>query len=408
MAIIKRPRFQQPSNQPEGDDQSAQAQAQTQGPIIEESAMPKPQDEQLIKRGGLIKGKSNPATSSFQAKPTQFLPDMPGIPGIPGFGKQAEQPRKRGKILKAGWQGAPGAEKKDSFEELFGDASDFPEAAEQTKFEEYSFQKHDDPGFATHVQSQPQQQQQQQAPARNITLPAGPHSGRNDDYGDAGDFRVSQSEQISSVDVEAIIAEAEQKAREKAERIIEHAQGEAKKLLEQAKVYGETARQEAHKEGFKLGKEDGFKAGLQEFTGYMEEAKNLYTQLLRERESFFNSAEPELAKLSLTIAQKIIGSEIDSNKETVVSVIKNALVNIKSREQVTIKVSPEDVEYVKQNRDVFAKMVEGAKEFDITADPRVDKGGCMIETDLGTTDARISIQMNAIEMAFRSLMTGEL
>jgi len=363
--------------------------------------MPKPQDEQLVKRGGIIKGKTSPASASFQAKPTQFLPDMPGLPG---FGQQGEAPRKRGKILKAGWAGTPGTEKKDSFEELFGDASDFPEAVESPKFEEFSYQKHDDPGFATHVQAQPQQA----PPARNITLPGGSQHGRNDDYGDAGDFRVSQAEQISSVDVESIIAEAEQKAREKAERIIEHAQGEAKKLLEQAKVYGETARQEAEKEGFKQGKEDGYKAGLQEFTGYMEEAKNLFTQILRERESFFNSVEPELAKLALSIAQKIIGSEIDSNKETVVSVIKNALVNIKSREQVTIKVCPEDVEYVKQNRDVFAKMVEGAKEFDITADPRVDKGGCMIETDLGTTDARISVQMGAIEMAFRSLTTGEL
>jgi flagellar assembly protein FliH len=129
---------------------------------------------------------------------------------------------------------------------------------------------------------------------------------------------------------------------------------------------------------------------------------------LRERESFFTSVEPELAKLSLAIASKIIGDEIDSNKDTVVAIIKNALSSIKSREQVTIKVNPEDAEYVRQNKDVFAKMVEGAKEFDIASDPRVDKGGCMIETDLGTTDARITVQMSAIEMAFRTLTTGDI
>jgi flagellar assembly protein FliH len=396
MAIIKGPRHQpQQPVPPEGEEQGgAQPQGTTGG---EENPALNAHEEPFVKRSGLIKGKTSPSSAGFQqARPTQFLSDSSAMPS---FSKPAEPQKKRGKILKAGWASSPGIEKKDVFEDIFGDASDFPEAPEPIRFEDHSFMKAEDPGFATHV---PQDH------SRNIKIPSGAQAGRHDEMAEAGDFRVSQAEQISSVDVEAIIAEAEQKAREKAERIIEHAQGEAKKLLEQAKVYGETARQESQKEGFKLGKEDGYKAGLQEFTGYMEEAKNLFTQLLRERESFFTSVEPELAKLSLAIASKIIGDEIDSNKDTVVAIIKNALSSIKSREQVTIKVNPEDAEYVRQNKDVFAKMVEGAKEFDIASDPRVDKGGCMIETDLGTTDARITVQMSAIEMAFRTLTTGDI
>ncbi len=217
------------------------------------------------------------------------------------------------------------------------------------------------------------------------------------------DFKVEEPEPTPNVDVEAIIAEAEQKGRERAAKIIEHAQAEAKKLIEQAKIYGETAKAEAHQEGFKQGKEDGYKAGLAEFTALMEEAKNLFNQLINERRKILESIEPELAKLSISIAEKIIGEEIKTNPDVVISVVRQAMSKLKSREEVTIKVNPDDLDHVRANRDVFATLVEGVKELEIIADPRVDRGGCLIETNLGNTDARIKTQLAAIELAFKNV-----
>ena len=42
-------------------------------------------------------------------------------------------------------------------------------------------------------------------------------------------------------------------------------------------------------------------------------------------------------------------------------------------------------------------MVEGVKSIKILEDSTVDRGGCIIETDFGSLDARISSQLHEIE-----------
>ena len=45
-------------------------------------------------------------------------------------------------------------------------------------------------------------------------------------------------------------------------------------------------------------------------------------------------------------------------------------------------------------------MVEGLKKLDVVVDSGVDRGGCIIETDLGNIDARISTQIHTLELVF--------
>jgi len=225
---------------------------------------------------------------------------------------------------------------------------------------------------------------------------------------DDSEFRVESANPTQNIDVEALIAEAEAKGREKADKIIEHAQGEAKKLIDQAKIYSETAKREAHEEGFKQGKEDGYKAGLAEFSALMNEAKSLISQVIAERNRMLEEVEPELASLSISIAEKIIGMALKSSPDVVLSVVRQAMLKIKSRQQVTVRVHPDDVEHVKANKDLFIKLVEGIKELNVEPDNRVDRGGCLIETNLGNTDARIKTQLMAVELAFKNARTGNI
>lgn len=336
--------------------------------------------EESHRKGGLIKGKSYK---------TNFLSDSP----IPQGRSKKRNPVKRGKILKAKWTSLLKPE----------------EMSKETI--EKGAQKSDlsDSGFlpASFV-AREGKKKGDSSPRDVVMIPSRkplakePEHEAGEETPEDQEFKVEEPAPAPQVDVEAIIAEAEQKGREKATKIIEHAQAEAKKLIEQAKIYGETAKTEAHREGFKLGKEDGYKAGLEEFTALMEEAKNLFTQLVNERRKLLESVEPELANLSISIAEKIIGAEVETNPDVVINIVKQAMEKMKSREEVTIKVHPDDLEHVQANRNVFAAMVEGIKDLDIIGDPRVDRGSCLIETNLGNTDARIKTQLGAIELAFKN------
>jgi flagellar assembly protein FliH len=45
----------------------------------------------------------------------------------------------------------------------------------------------------------------------------------------------------------------------------------------------------------------------------------------------------------------------------------------------------------------FIKLVEGSKSLQVVEDSTVDQGGCIIETDFGEIDARISSQLAELE-----------
>jgi flagellar assembly protein FliH len=49
-------------------------------------------------------------------------------------------------------------------------------------------------------------------------------------------------------------------------------------------------------------------------------------------------------------------------------------------------------------------MVEGVKSIKILEDSTVDRGGCIIDTDFGSLDARISSQLHEIEDKILELM----
>lgn len=193
-----------------------------------------------------------------------------------------------------------------------------------------------------------------------------------------------------------LIEEAEKKASE----IVKKARAEAKKLIEETKLYSQSAFSQAETDGFNKGKEEGFEAGKEEMANLILEAKDVLNQVLKERELLLRSIEPEMAKLSVRIAEKIMRYQIDIDQDAVVNMIRAALEAIKQREEVIIKVNQEDYYYAKEKKSVFSSMVEGLKTMDIVVDSSVDRGGCIIETNLGNVDARISTQIHTLELVF--------
>ncbi len=57
----------------------------------------------------------------------------------------------------------------------------------------------------------------------------------------------------------------------------------------------------------------------------------------------------------------------------------------------------QDVNLSTQHIQDFIKQVENIKGITVIEDSSVDKGGCIVETDFGAIDARISSQLSELE-----------
>lgn len=150
-------------------------------------------------------------------------------------------------------------------------------------------------------------------------------------------------------------------------------------------------------------KENGYKEGLEEAKAiYAEKSSDVVLKiggLLKEKERIFKGAEKELLKLSVNIAEQLIKSEISYNQDVILNIVTEAISKITDRDRVIVRVSRQEYEFVQNNRNRIMNLMDDVKNLVVQEDSAIDAGGCIIETELGYIDSRISLKLDAINFA---------
>ena len=142
---------------------------------------------------------------------------------------------------------------------------------------------------------------------------------------------------------------------------------------------------------------------------YREKLARLESQaaaLAAERQEFFDRIEAELVRLSIVIAEKVIGRELELTPETVLDVVRSAMKRLRERETLRLSVNPRDLDTVKNARDDLISAVDGVRKLEVVEDRRVDPGGCVIESPSGTLDARMKTQIDEVSRALGEAVPG--
>lgn len=180
-------------------------------------------------------------------------------------------------------------------------------------------------------------------------------------------------------------------AREEAARILEEAEEFASELRREAREDAENLRAEAYREGNET--------ALAEFENNLFEVREI-------RERVWRETEKDLLRLAVRLAEKIVGREIKKDSKTVIDIVSAALQNARQQEKLTVRVNPADLPTVESQMERFSNAAR-VRFLDFTADPRVSVGGCLIESEVGTIDARLETQLRVLERALVSQSEGE-
>ena len=108
---------------------------------------------------------------------------------------------------------------------------------------------------------------------------------------------------------------------------------------------------------------------------------------------------PRLASLATELAQKIIHREIEKDPSVVALQAEEAISRILEREKLIIRVNPGDEELMKDHKSALTKMFDGIDKIEVIGDPKVERGGCIVETHLIKVDAQPSSQLEAARKA---------
>ncbi len=188
-----------------------------------------------------------------------------------------------------------------------------------------------------------------------------------------------------------------QEAADEAARTEAEARSRADQVLKEAEEQVEGIKKDAYAEGFESGREAGYEEGKGEVERLVTHLHGIISSAIEKRNEIIDESETQVINLVLLIAQKVIKVISENQKNVVINNAIQALRKLKSRGDVVIRVNLEDVDLTTDHVKDFMRMVENVRSITIMEDTRVDRGGCIIETDFGEIDARIKAQFNEIE-----------
>lgn len=186
-------------------------------------------------------------------------------------------------------------------------------------------------------------------------------------------------------------------AENEAAAIIEKAKAEAAQIVAEANAQHDKIVSEARNEGFEQGSQEGFEKGSAEVERLIERMHKILEAVMQRREEILQDTESQIVELVILMARKVIKILSENQKNVIMANTVAALRKVKTRGNVTLRVNIEDVKLTTAHADEFIQHVENVQGITVQEDSSVEKGGCIVETDFGAIDARISSQLTELE-----------
>jgi len=180
------------------------------------------------------------------------------------------------------------------------------------------------------------------------------------------------------------------KAKQGVKELIGDAVAKAKSLAIEIK-------ENAYKEGHKTGYEEGFQTAYQkgensakeEFIPLLQTINSLIRELSEFRTMMYPKVEKEMIEMVTGLTKKILQHEINTNEDSVKQMILLAINAVIDRENMTIRIHPSDKAHAEAFSPELKNLFSEIKNITFEEHPGIEKGGCVIETNFGTIDAKV-------------------
>lgn len=188
-----------------------------------------------------------------------------------------------------------------------------------------------------------------------------------------------------------VIAAEEVYALRTAEQLIAAAQAQAAQIIAAAETTFESERQR----GFREGQEEA----------QLEQAEKMIENISQTID-YFSKVEGKMVDLVMQAVRKII-HDYDDNERVLIAV-KSALSVVRHQKQMTLRVNSSQLDAVKARVNDILAAYPGVGYLDIVADNRLQPNACIVESEIGTIEASIEGQLEALRAAFLKVLGSRI
>jgi flagellar assembly protein FliH len=157
------------------------------------------------------------------------------------------------------------------------------------------------------------------------------------------------------------------------------------------------AELEAYNKGLSDGIQQGRDLQKNEASNALQSMTDIVKEVSEMKKNILYNAEEEIIRLALAIAEKVLHLEVTVNPDVIQSVLKEAVKKIVDRENMKIRVHPQDFQYMMEIKTDFIQSFDGIKNIVFEKDESIRRGGAIIETLFGEVDARLEQQYGEIK-----------
>ena len=153
--------------------------------------------------------------------------------------------------------------------------------------------------------------------------------------------------------------------------------------------------------------EEGYRLGLEKANADLENFRNEFVYFMNARKDVFEYISPDILEISVDIARTIIKKELESDPPVLLNTIIDVLKTVsKNESKIVIKVHPHSAQFIKDTLPNITYEDGIDTKINILADPSIDNGGCVLQTNNGIVDASINTQLEIIKKALEEINPG--
>lgn len=179
----------------------------------------------------------------------------------------------------------------------------------------------------------------------------------------------------------------------RAQEIIAEAHRQAEQILADAQVKINEMYRQAYA--------DGQAAANAEAQAMLQAARSIVDEVQAWKEAMFEQGEMMMLRLVIEIAQTIFGDGLPLDPDTLGQAFSRALSQAKSLGNLRVYVHPEDAAVLTAHWNKLQSSV-GAQQIELVPSEVIKRGGCYIDGQFGTVDARVETQF---QIAKETLLT---
>ncbi len=156
---------------------------------------------------------------------------------------------------------------------------------------------------------------------------------------------------------------------------------------------------------FQKGFEEGHRAAVEQIEKEYEEKFSKFSEMIenfeKARQHYFRHSDKLLLDFSLNMTEKIL-KELPPYVPGMIEASVKRVLNVLSNEPVVeIHMNPGDMENIKDLENLIERRMPGIDKISFKENPKITRGGCVVETDNGKIDARIETQVTKLVQELR-------